>query len=331
MDDLLSVSAGALVRQPPSSLVRLKFYDSACRALAEAHRVDEVKEIRDQAMGMQAYARQAKHVELSVQATDIALRAELRLGEMMAEQRAAGLLATGTRGQLAGGSVTDPPATPAESLTLAEAGIDKHLAARARKAAAMPAEKYQAKIERQLALAAKAATIVGKAAHVKSESTGEIEWYTPDQYLKAARAVLGEIDLDPASSDQAQTKVRAKSYFTIDRDGLKQQWCGRVWLNPPYRQPYITDFMKKMEQEIIAERVTAALMLTHNYTDTEWFHIGFELFDAICFTRGRVKFYDSTGEEAAPTQGQAFFYYGADIDQFRAVFSSIGYVVSLAW
>lgn len=325
MDDLLSSTA--IIRRQPNSLGRLNYYDNACRALAEAHRVDEVKEIRDRAIAMKAYARQAKHIELSMQATEIALRAERRLGEMIAEQRAAGLLAPGglPYQAKATGGITPPVAT------LAEAGIDKDLAKRARKAAAMPAEKYQAKIERQLALAAKAATIVGKAAHVKSESTGEIEWYTPDQYLKAARAVLGEIDLDPASSDQAQTKVRAKSYFTIDRDGLKQQWCGRVWLNPPYRQPYITDFMKKMEQEIIAERVTAALMLTHNYTDTEWFHIGFELFDAICFTRGRVKFYDSTGEEAAPTQGQAFFYYGADIDQFRAVFSSIGYVVSLAW
>lgn len=33
--------------------------------------------------------------------------------------------------------------------------------------------------------------------------TGEIEWYTPRQYLEAVVEVMGNIDLDPASSDAA--------------------------------------------------------------------------------------------------------------------------------
>ena len=64
--------------------------------------------------------------------------------------------------------------------------------------------------------------------------TGNQEWYTPSEYVEAARRVMGEIDLDPASSELAQETVRASSYYTKDDDGLVSEWSGRVWLNPPY-------------------------------------------------------------------------------------------------
>ncbi|MDP8929537.1 MAG: phage N-6-adenine-methyltransferase [Actinomycetota bacterium] len=63
--------------------------------------------------------------------------------------------------------------------------------------------------------------------------TGNVEWYTPRPYLDAAVAVMGAIDLDPASCDLAQRNVRAVRYFTTEDDGLRQDWWGRVWLNPP--------------------------------------------------------------------------------------------------
>ena len=49
--------------------------------------------------------------------------------------------------------------------------------------------------------------------------------------------------------------------------------------------------------------------------------------DAICFTRGRVKFIDAKGSEAAPTQGQAFFYFGDNVEGFASRFQSIGFIV----
>jgi phage N-6-adenine-methyltransferase len=303
-------------------MTKLLKYDAARTALAAAHKIDEVTDIRDKAEAMQKYAIMAKDTELSRHATEIRLRAERRLGELMAEQpKAEGAREPGTK------RGTTRVAVGPASIPFVKQGIDKHLADRARKAAAMPEEKYEAKIHRQVDLAEAAASAIGKAAHPKSESTGEVEWYTPDEYLDLVRDVLGMIDLDPASSDRAQKIVKADKFFTIKTDGLTQEWNGKVWLNPPYMQPHIAKFMAKMVDEVSAGRTVEAIMLTHNYTDTEWFHAGARFCSAICFTRGRVKFYNGDGEVAAPTQGQAFFYFGRRVAEFKKVFSSIGFVV----
>jgi phage N-6-adenine-methyltransferase len=129
-------------------------------------------------------------------------------------------------------------------------------------------------------------------------ATGEYEWYTPPKYIELARLVLGEIDLDPASNDKAQETVRAARYFTAADEGLRHEWNGRVWLNPPYAQPLIGQFVTKMVEERAAGRVTAGIMLTHNYTDTTWFHEAAEIAEAACFTRGRIAFLEPTAWRA---------------------------------
>jgi len=160
-----------------------------------------------------------------------------------------------------------------------------------------------------------------------TQGTGENEWYTPERYILAARDVLGGIDLDPATSEIANETVGAGRIFTIDDDGLSQEWDGHVWMNPPYAQPFIAQFCAKLRDEYEAGRVTEAICLTHNYTDTEWFHNLQAAASAICFTRGRVKFESPGGGVAAPTQGQAFFYLGDYPRRFAGVFCQFGFVV----
>lgn len=118
-----------------ASLVR---YEAACRALAECRRVDEVKAWSDKAAAMQAYGRMAKDKTLEVDAAEIRLRAERRLGELIAAQKATVGLNAGNR---YGGSSEEPPVP-----TLADAGIDKKLSARAQKLAAVPAEQFEAEV-----------------------------------------------------------------------------------------------------------------------------------------------------------------------------------------
>ena len=160
-----------------------------------------------------------------------------------------------------------------------------------------------------------------------TQGTGENEWYTPQEYIEAARAVLGEIDLDPATSEYAQSTIRAKTFFTKDDNGLEREWHGRVWLNPPYAQPLITHFVAKMIQEYGSGRATAAIMLTHNYSDAAWFQDAGSVANAVCFTRGRIRFYQPDGAIAQPTQGQTFFYFGDNVRLFTERFAEIGLVM----
>jgi len=167
-----------------------------------------------------------------------------------------------------------------------------------------------------------------------TEGTGEFERYTPAYYIEAARLVLGEIDLDPATSETAQQTVKAKEYFTAksEPDGLHRDWHGRVWLNPPYHRDLAPKFIAKLIAELEAGRVTAAIALTNNCTDTEWFLAAEAGCNAICFTNGRIKFTQGDGvTEVLPTQGQAFFYFGPDIEGFASVFHTIGFGMIPRW
>ena len=68
---------------------------------------------------------------------------------------------------------------------------------------------------------------------IPQHSSATNEHYTPADVVDRARRVLGAIDLDPASCPEANAAIKASKIFTRDDDGLRQEWAGRVFLNPP--------------------------------------------------------------------------------------------------
>lgn len=180
-------------------------YDAACRAIAEAKRVDEVKSIRDVSIAMKAYARQAGNRDMEADAIEIRMRATRRMDQMRVEQKETVGLSKGKPGPgrgkagLNGNPAFGPP-------TLAEAGINKNLANEGRKLGALSEPEFEHAVET-------ARTAVGRVVKIALQNEDKAE----------ARAVR-EAELG--------AKIRA----------LPTRRYGVIYADPPWRfEPYSRD------------------------------------------------------------------------------------------
>lgn len=105
-------------------------------------------------------------------------------------------------------------------------------------------------------------------------------WATPQNFFDKLNEEFGFTTDVCAIPENA----KCKRFFSPDVDGLKQEWTGVVWCNPPYGKE-IGKWVKKAHDSICT---TVALLPAR--TDTRWFHDYILGKAEIRFIRGRLKF-----------------------------------------
>lgn len=127
------------------------------------------------------------------------------------------------------------------------------------------------------------------------------EWYTPKELIDS----LGAFDLDPCAPVTPLWKTAAVMYNKHD-DGLKQNWGGRVWLNPPYSRPLIELFMRKMVEHnngiaLLFNRLDSAMMQD----------LILKKATSMKILRKRIRFYRPDGTQGeSPGCGSILFAFG---------------------
>jgi hypothetical protein len=174
------------------------------------------------------------------------------------------------------------------------------------------------------------------------------EWYTPSPFVEAAREVMGGIDLDPASHEEANGTVKAARYFTAKDDGLQQPWIGRVFLNPP--GGLVAEFWRKLmrERSVVVHPVAEAIWIGYSLEQLQTLQcIGAKhtpLDFSMCVPERRIAFVENEAKRAAriekliaagkkpnqksqPSHANYITYLGSHAETFQRVFSRFGQVV----
>lgn len=105
-------------------------------------------------------------------------------------------------------------------------------------------------------------------------------WTTPQELFDKYDAIYHfETDVCALSEN-----AKCKRFFTPGMDGLKQEWTGVCWCNPPYGRQ-IGKWVEKA-----AKSFATVVVLLPARTDTKWFHDWCLPYGKIEFLRGRLKF-----------------------------------------
>ena len=127
-------------------------------------------------------------------------------------------------------------------------------------------------------------------------------WSTPQDFFDELNAEF-HFTLDPCATRE---NAKCARFFTVEYDGLKQDWQGEtVFCNPPYGRE-IGKWVKKCYKEA-QKPDTIVVMLIPARTDTAWFHdYIYHKAKEIRFIRGRLKFGDAKNSAPFPSMVVVF-------------------------
>jgi hypothetical protein len=153
----------------------------------------------------------------------------------------------------------------------------------------------------------------------ESHIGGTDEWLTPPSLI----AALGSFDLDPCSPRVRPWDTAAKHY-SIEDDGLRQDWQGRVWLNPPYA--HAAKWLARLADHAHGTALIFARTETRLWFDHVWSRA-----TGLLFLRGRLHFHFSNGKPAKANAGapSVLVAYGPSDAQVLATEPLPGHYVSL--
>ena len=115
-------------------------------------------------------------------------------------------------------------------------------------------------------------------------------WATP-QWLFDELNEQFHFDIDVCASKK---NAKCRTYYSKKEDGLKQQWKGACFCNPPYGSRVIDKWMKKALESSI-EGATVVCLVPSN-TSTKWWH-NYAMKGEVWFIKGKVKFIKNGKEE----------------------------------
>lgn len=172
---------------------------------------------------------------------------------------------------------------------------------------------------------------IGSTPGVKDLKRESDAWFTPSLYVELAKEVMGEIDLDPFSSGAANQRIKAKRYFSLDRDAFQHEWFeeqGRVFMNPPYTRKIIDAAVETFLSNLTQEKITQGIVLVNNATETKWFQALLKDCSAMCLPDRRIAFENIDGKHVSGnTRGQVFFYFGHRTKKFSEIFIKVGTIM----
>jgi phage N-6-adenine-methyltransferase len=118
-------------------------------------------------------------------------------------------------------------------------------------------------------------------------------WATPQPFFDACNRIF-QFDCDVCALPD---NAKCSRYLTPEDDGLKQEWTGTCWCNPPYGKD-IGKWMRKARES--GENGATVVCLVPARTDTKWWH-DYAVKGDILFVPGRLKFGSSKNTAPFPS------------------------------